>query len=238
MLYIVHPASCKSSHDHYHAERPAEWDEETWDTWQLQNIYFGNSGDNNRAVASIANIPASGDLAIRKQLEGRTWNDDDSFTFDVAFRKNDGTAINASSITMKEASGGLNYIIDGSSSVSIPKTEYDLFTDTSSNLNSLSGKLAEFLTGFDGTDNLTINNTCEYAQDTVSVNGMDDVKVSLADTKQSVGLIVNGDIIYDAEGNPVEKQDIKDALMNTSKSGTGDSGTQAAEPHYFPAAGT
>ena len=239
VLYIVHPASCKSIPNHYHAVRPEEWDEETWDTWQLQNIYFGNSGDNNRALASIANIPASGDLAIRKQLEGRTWNDDDSFTFDVAFRKNDGTAISDSS-SIELTASGLNYIIAGSTAVSIPKTEFDLFTDASTKENSLSDELlAKFLAGFDGTDNLTINNTCEYAQDTVSVNGMDDVKVSLADTKQSVGLIVNGDITYDSDGNPVKDQHPEDALMNTSTNDSGaDTGAQKSEPHHFPAAGT
>ncbi len=233
VLYIVHPAMCKDNADHYHAEKPEGMEDDAWDTWQLQNLYFGTD---DHALAAIANIPANGDMAIRKQLVGRAWNDNDAFTFDIAFRDPAGKPLDTAALTSLTSSGG-NYVIPGSSAVRIPASEYALFDDAGENLDAA---LKTFLASFDDSKDLTVNNTSDTAEDTVSVHGMQDVKVSLPDTKQSVALIVNAELEYNEDGTPKPDQPKpRDALMNTSKAGDStDTGAQASTFHDFPAAGT
>ncbi len=70
---------------------------------------------------------------------------------------------------------------------------------------------------------------------------MDGQKIEelLPDTNQSVPLIVNSEVTYDADGNPTNVDLLEDAQLNTTKTNPGaDTNVYAADPHKFPAAGT
>ena len=225
-LYLVHPKN--TPNNEYYREKPEGMTDEDWEDWKMRNFLFG---EDNYVQAAIANIPANGDMAIRKQIDGRAWNEGDQFTFDIAFRQSntDGTLITDITEGVFDSSSGF-FVMDD--------TEKSLFGDNGSRQKILAD-LKEFVSGFNNnTNDITVNYHSQFATSVTSVNGAADIETPMADTKQSVGLITSYTVKEEKPDDPDEDQEEHpdDASLNRSTQGT-IGGAQAVEPHVFPAAG-
>ncbi len=118
-LYLIHPKDCED----YRKEQSTTPDDE-WEQYNRQNFRFGEDGTADYVQAAIANIPANGDMAIRKQIDGRAWNDNDSFSFDIAFRDATGKEITApTDLALTDGK------IDVGGAIVIDETEYNIVTN-------------------------------------------------------------------------------------------------------------
>lgn len=182
-LYIVHPINC--GHD---IEHPGDMSDELLEQFSRQNFRF--NGDDYVQV-SIANIPADGDMTIRKRIDGRAWNVNDSFTFDISLRDPSGAPLNSASISNIDSIPGFFTLDDNENSI----------YSSSSAKSELLSKLKEFVSTFNRlnvSSDITVNYSSEFAPSVSS-------GTPLSDTKQSVPLIT----VYDPDeknehGVPVE----------------------------------
>lgn len=217
-LYIIHPDGCAE----YHKDRPSDMtDDAVWELYQTQNLVFGSDG---YVLANIANIPANGDMAIRKRINGRAWNGNDKFTFDLAFWKEN--------TLLSFAADTYNY----PGAIEIDEKEFEIQKGTDSGV-AFYAKMQAFIEAINragGVDDVTVNYNSPEAKNIISVNGQPDMEEALPDTRQSVSLIVNDDPI-ELEDGGYNKTEPDDAMLNTST--TGDA-TPAPDTHFFPAAGT
>ncbi len=225
-LYLIHPAGCVD----YHTEQPGGMEGTAWEKWQQQNFQFEADG---YVMTDIANIPANGDMAIRKQIDGRAWNINDAFIFDLSFWNPDQTA------ELTYAADTYNY----PGAIEIDDAEYAIVTADGGS-SAFQESMKTFIDAFNKSDgkDIIVNNNSVFAKNVISVNGSQDVEVALSDTKQSVSLIVNDDPELNEKGEPVNPADEPDdAQLNTSGNGGSDpkdTDVQAPVSHTFPAAGT
>lgn len=90
----------------------------------------------NYSLVQVGNAPATGNLEIRKMIEGRAWRKSDNFTFDIAF----------------------NYSSDNKTAISIEKTELTLYGKN------FEKEVQTFVDSFNSNGNdFTINYSSEYA---------------------------------------------------------------------------
>lgn len=182
-LYIIHPLGCE--HD---IEHPGDMSDELLEQFSRQNFRF-NSDD--YVQVSIANIPADGDMTIRKRIDGRAWNTNDSFTFDISLRDTSGTPLNSASLSSVDSIPGF-FTLDDS--------ETSIYASASAKSQLLS-KLKEFVAAFNRagvSSDITVNYASEFAPSVSS-------GTPLSDTKQSVPLItVFAPDAKDEHGTPVE----------------------------------
>ncbi len=213
-LYMVHPMDCT---EHKLAEGAGEVETEKW---KMQNFFFNEEG---YVQAAIANIPANGDMAIRKQIVGRAWNSDDSFSFDLTFWNEKDP--------LSFSSGTYNY----PGAIEISEQEFDIVKGTDLGL-SFYDNLKKFIEAINNsTEDIVVNYLSDFAKNVISINGTKDIEESLVDTKQSVSLVVNAKT--DEDGEPVDDHP-EDAILNTSKDEGTENKKQTVDPHFFPAAGT
>ncbi len=233
-LYLVHPAGCVD----YKKEQGSTSDEE-WEVYQRQNFRFGQDGTENFVQAAIANIPVNGDMAIRKQIDGRAWNENDTFSFDIAFRSTSGSGL-GSLIDLGSITSGADGINLGGAVV-ISAEEYKIVTgggDGTTFNDALKKFIETFNVNGDSPD-VTVNYTSTPAKNIITLADGQEIEELLPDTMQSVSLIVNGEITLDETTGEPKEQKPDDAALNTSKNDSvGDKGAQMAEAHPFPAAGT
>ena len=233
-LYLIHPKSCGVEEHNYweyltSGKQPEGMEDEEWDTWQRQNFRFG---DNAYVQAAIANIPINGDMAIRKQIDGRAWNNGDSFTFDIAFRDASGVEISVPEpLTVTDGK------IDLKGAVVIDEAEYNIVKGSDDGTG-FRTTLNDFITAFNKTDksDIVITNLSDPAKNVITLVDGGKVEELLPDTNQSVPLIVNGEITYDESGEPIIKKP-DDAQLNTSAVKAG-SAVPQKDAYKFPAAGT
>ncbi len=226
-LYLIHPENCVHAYvgNLGGTEKPAGMTDEEWEEFSRQNFRFGQGGSDDYVQAAIANIPANGDLAIRKRIDGRAWNNGDSFTFDISFRNAAGEVVEADSISETRNTAGFFKMADGEGSiVSEADSGAQFYED-----------LKVFIRAFNSrTDDITVDYDSSFATTVTSINGMQDVETPMADTKQSVGLISSYEEKEDEkEEDPpgTSQPDLYNATLNHDN----DSGRTA---ETFPAAGT
>ncbi len=213
-LYMVHPYNCT---EHKLAEGTSEVETEKWN---MQNFFFDEKG---YVQAAIANIPANGDMAIRKQIVGRAWNSEDSFSFDLTFWNGNNK--------LSFLSDTYNY----PGAIEISEDELTILK-ASGGETTFRKALEDFIKAINDSENdVVVNYLCDFAKNVFSINGTKDIEESLVDTKQSVSLVVNAET--DEDGIPVDKNP-EDAILNTSKDTTTPLEHQIQNSHPFPAAGT
>lgn len=213
-LYMVHPKDCT---EHKLAEGASDVEKEKWD---MQNFFFDEKG---YVQAAIANIPANGDMAIRKQIVGRAWNSEDSFSFDLTFWN---------------GNNKLSFLSDTYNYPGVIEISEDELTilKASGGETTFRKALEDFIKAINDSENdVVVNYLSDFAKNVISINGTKDIEESLVDTKQSVSLVVNAET--DEDGIPVDKNP-KDAILNTSTDTTKPLEQQNPNSHPFPAAGT
>ena len=234
-LYLIHPASCSHTDDST-VPNPGDPGYEDYQTWISQNGRFGadypdgtKNSDTNFIEFPVGNIPASGNLMVRKRIAGRAWNTGDSFEFNIAFRDKDGGEVKDLFSSIDTVAEFAAYGIDiADSEIAIVGNETTLVSE-----------LQNFANAFKGDTNVTVNYSSDNYVESFTIPGSTNQTVETAypDIHQSFLLLTDGKPIEETVTGGETKYTLTDATLAHNKES--DPGTKYAGDYVkFPAAGT
>ncbi len=234
-LYLIHPAKC--DHDEkFDPVEPGDPKYEAYQTWISQNGRFGaanpggtDNDDENFIEFPVGNIPASGNLMVRKRIAGRAWNTEDSFEFNIAFRDKDGGEVTAFA-DVQNVAGFADY------GINIDEGEAGIVGDDTT----LVTALKNFANAFKEHTDVTVNYSSDNYVESFTIPGSTNQTVETAypDIHQSFLLLTDGKPVEETVPGGETKYTLTDATLAHNNTLSDDATKFAGKGEKFPAAGT